>query len=158
MGIRGPAPAPTKILEGRGNRRAKVQAKLEPQYEPGASQPPERLDDVAKEKWFELVAQMIASGIFTTIDQTTLARYCEMWSDYIRDREFIRANGISFNDAAGYPKAYPEVSSLDKTQTKMMILEREFGMTPSSRSRIQSPKRKAEKKTKGKGSYFSDTG
>jgi P27 family predicted phage terminase small subunit len=154
MGLRGPPPTPTKILEGRGSWRAKANPR-EPLPERGKPAKPRYLKGLAARTWSALVDQLDRIGVLTKIDQHALARYCELFEQYRQTQEFIQENGRQ------YPvrrwdegtnawiivdyKIFPEVSIFMQLSDKLLKLEKEFGLTPSARSRIEihpEPKKK----------------
>lgn len=119
MGKRGPQPQPTAVLARRGSWRAKIRVG-EPRPSGEIKPAPDWLDGDAAEMWDFLLPQLTATGVMTRIDWATLARYCEMWSQWL----VCRAD----------PERFDRYMRLNGDLLK---IEREFGMTPSSRSSIK---------------------
>ena len=144
MGRRGPAPKPTPILKLRGTFR-KHRSRKEPKPDPSPPPCPTWLDDVAKEAWFQVVPQLLTMGVLTRIDENALVRYCRYWSRWREAEDWIAKHGSVYpiKDEQGRVKClqqFPQVAVAHKLGALLTRLEAEFGMTPSSRSRIQSSK------------------
>lgn len=143
MGLRGPPPTPTPILKSRGSwlaKRRKKQGELEPDVATRANCP-EWLDEEAKKCWRSLAKRLMASRILSENEFNALARYCVLWSHWRKDVEFLEKFGRYriVKDEAGNVAGvehFPQVASSIKLNTALIILEREFGLTPSARTRI----------------------
>lgn len=140
MGQRGPRPTPTAVLRLRGSPRADLN-KHEPKPERAAPKKPGWLGDEASGVWDEMVPQLMATRVLTTIDGNALARYCEHWVQWQKATTFVRQHGVSYpiRDGNGKIKAlgqFPEVALMHKASATLARLEAEFGLTPSSRTRI----------------------
>ncbi len=67
---------------------------------------------------------------------------CQLWSRWRRAEQFIQKNGDVFpikNDdgTIKYLQQFPQVGIANNLASKLNRLEAEFGLTPSSRSRIR---------------------
>ena len=127
----------------RGSWRSKRNPS-EPQPERGRPRCPNWLDAGAKAAWKHLVPQLDRMGVLTKLDRNALARYCQLWSRWLRAEEFLRDQGDTHlvKDAAGQVKgvrAYPQVRIANQLAEQLLRLEAQFGMTPSARSRIEVP-------------------
>ena len=142
MGRRGPAPTPTPVLKLRGTFK-KHRSRNEPQPENTPPDCPDWLDDQAKEAWAQLIPQLQHMGVLSRIDGNALTRYCQFWSRWKKAELFLQKNGECYplKDESGKVKClqqFPQVAIASKLGAQLTRLEAEFGMTPSSRSRIQS--------------------
>jgi len=113
----------------------------------GTPRMPDWLDDDAKAAWKQLVPQLREMGVLTRIDGNALARYCTTWAAWRKAVAFIREKGDMYplrdeNGAVKYFQQWPQVAISHKLATQLTRLEQEFGMTPSSRARLQMPERK----------------
>jgi P27 family predicted phage terminase small subunit len=144
MGRRGPAPTPTPILKLRGSKRVtKACEAREIRGPAGRPQCPEWLDPAERLHWRRLVTYLDSMGVLTRIDGNALARYCRFFSRWRKAEEFIDKHGEMFpiKDEAGKVKcfqAWPQATLATKLAQQLTRLEQEFGMTPSSRTRIMS--------------------
>ena len=119
MATRGRKPKPTalKVLEGNpGKRRLNDN---EPRPDKKAPSCP---------KWLE--------GVLTEVDMAVFAGYCQAYARWKEAEEFITQHGTIVRTPSGYWQTVPQVSI---AQTYLKIMNRfaeQFGLTPSSRSRI----------------------
>ncbi len=75
-------------------------------------------------------------GLLTDMDMAAFAGYCQAYARWKEAEEFITQHGSMIRTPNGYLQQVPQVSI---AQTNMKIMLRfitEFGLTPSSRSRI----------------------
>jgi len=143
MGRRGPVPTPTATLKLRGSTlvtRRREQA--EAQGPAGTPRCPDWLDKDGQIVWRQLVPQLKAMHVLTRIDAHALARYCRLWGRWRKAEAFIDQHGEMYpiKDDAGKVKClqqWPQVAIAGKLAQQLTRLEQEFGMTPSSRTRIQ---------------------
>jgi P27 family predicted phage terminase small subunit len=140
MGNRGPLPLPTKLLEKRGSKRAKLN-KFEPKIEPGEAECPEWLSEDAKAKWAEVAPMLTNAGILTKADAGTLSRYCDSYGKWLRCAKFIEENGDMYQlrDEKGRFRcfmAFPQVSQYHKLSDNLTRMEQSLGLSPSGRARL----------------------
>lgn len=136
MAQRGRKPKPTalKVLEGNpGKRQLNV---VEPKPRNKAPKCPAWLDAEAKKEWRSLAKQLEELGVLTQVDMAAFAGYCEAYSRWKEAEEFISKHGTIVKTPSGYWQQVPQVS-IAQTYLKIMIkFCEQFGLTPSSRSRI----------------------
>ena len=83
-----------------------------------------------------MAGQMEKLGILTEIDMAAFAGYCQAYARWKEAEEFITQHGTIVKTPSGYWQQVPQVSI---AQTYLKIMNRfceQFGLTPSSRSRI----------------------
>jgi P27 family predicted phage terminase small subunit len=138
MGRRGPAPTPTANLKARGSWRGKANPN-EPQPAQGAPDRPSGLADVAGDIWDALVGT-VAPGVLTRDNGQTLARYCHGLSRWWKLAEWLDGNDDTYEteDKLGNVRhvRHPNVITYEKLSRDLTRLEQEFGLTPSSRTRV----------------------
>ena len=114
---RKPIPTALKILKGTA-RPHRINDK-EPQVEVAKPQPaPVWLNSDAKKEWVRLFDLLTKSGVITDLDTSMLATFCQMWGEYIA--------GFKSGDPVGVTH-----------MTQMRLMAAEFGLTPSSRSKVE---------------------
>ncbi len=113
--------------------------------------PPEHLGEIGKAKWRELSAELDRLGILTVVDTDALLVYCDAYETYIDAKAQVDdpdQGAVVFTDK-GNPIQNPWLSIKNQALERMMKVMAEFGMTPSSRSRVgvakSQPKNKLEK-------------
>lgn len=135
----GPHPQPTIQKKLRGNPGHKPLPKNEPK--PEVSQkipsPPKHLNSVAKKEWKKQAKSLHPLGLLTKIDLTAFAAYCTTYAVWLDAQEKLEKTGLLIKAPSGYPVQSPYVSIANKTMSEMRKWLIEFGMTPSSRVRIQ---------------------
>ena len=86
----------------------------------------------------EELAKAEALGILTEMNMAAFAGYCQAYARWKEAEEFISKHGTIVKTPSGYWQQVPQVSI---AQTYLKIMNRfceQFGLTPSSRSRIVS--------------------
>jgi len=136
MAQRGPKPKPTAIKQLEGNPGKRPLNPKEPKPEKKAPRCPSWLEPEAKKEWRRLAKQMEHLGTLTETDMTAFAGYCQSYARWKEAEEFISKHGTIVKTPSGYWQQVPQVS-IAQTNLKLMLrFCEEFGLTPSSRSRI----------------------
>ena len=137
MGNRGPIPKPTvvEIMEGRPGHRPINQR--EPKPRATVPRCPEHLDERAKKEWKRLVPVLRRMHVLTEADGMTLANLCQTWSTMVIAQEKLTEMGVLYKAPSGYVMQSPLLAVVSQSVDTITKLSREFGLTPSSRSRIR---------------------
>lgn len=140
MGRRGPPPVPRAILEARGSWRANANPD-EPRPDIGEPDWPHWLDEDAYWIWEEMAPVLDRMGVLTMADGNALGRYCRVLARYIEADKFLQEHGDvwAVTDSNGNIKnyrQYPQVRLVRQLADQLLVLEREFGLTPSARTRL----------------------
>lgn len=132
--MRGRKPKPTalKILEGCRKDRVNTNGPIF--RADGDTEPPVWLDAYAREHWEELSAVLRRAGLFTEGDRAALAQLCDDYSTIRKSVEGV--DGIELGD---YERMRSLMTNADKARDRYRRMLVEFGLTPSSRSRIKAP-------------------
>jgi P27 family predicted phage terminase small subunit len=147
MGRRGPAPKPTALRFIDGNAGHRPLNTHEPVPPPGEPEPPEWLDERARKVWDQVMPRLYRIGLARSIDAGALGRYCVLFVMWVDAADFVRKNGTTYPVRAEpatpkgqgrilYFREFPQAAELRKLGQQLITLEREFGQTPASRSRI----------------------
>lgn len=132
---RKPKPTALKRLEGNPGKRALNHA--EPRPKSAMPEPPEHLSDEEKAKWKLIVQELHSLGLVTKIDVDALAMYCTIFVRWIKAEKMVREKGEIIKTAAGNIIQNPYLSIANRAIDQLNKLGAEFGMTPSSRSRVK---------------------
>jgi P27 family predicted phage terminase small subunit len=103
--------------------------------------PPELCDD-AKLEWGRVSIELYKLGLLTNIDRAALAIYCGAYGRWVRAERLLRTlgadgtSGLLTKTAQGNIIQNPLVGVANKAANDMMRFATEFGMTPSSRVRV----------------------
>lgn len=136
MATRGRKPKPTavKVLEGNPGKRP-LNMK-EPTPDKTAPACPQWLAEEAKLEWGRLADKMVNLGTLSEMDMAAFAGYCQSYARWKEAEEFIEQHGTIVKTPSGYWQQVPQVS-IAQTNLKIMLkFCSEFGLTPSSRSRM----------------------
>ncbi|MEQ8154486.1 MAG: phage terminase small subunit P27 family [Clostridiaceae bacterium] len=144
MALRGRKPKPTAVKELEGNPGKRALNEFEPKPKKKAPKCPAWLDAEAKKEWRRVAKQLEDLGILTEVDMAAFAGYCEAYARWKEAEEFISKHGTIVKTPSGYWQQVPQVS-IAQTYLKIMIkFCEQFGLTPSSRSRIVADKGKQD--------------
>lgn len=97
---------------------------------------PEWLLPEAKKEWERLADLMNQMGVLTEVDMAAFAAYCQSYARWKEAQEHIDSGGSTFETDKGYQQQTPWVGIANTNQKLMLQAASEFGLTPSSRSRI----------------------
>ena len=136
MAQRGRKPKPTALKMLEGNPGGRPLNTKEPKPEKKAPRCPSWLEDEAKKEWKRMAKVLEQMGLLTEMDMAAFAGYCQAYARWKEAEEFITQHGSIVKTPSGYWQQVPQVSI---AQTYLKIMNRfaeQFGLTPSSRSRI----------------------
>ena len=128
-----PKPTKLKLIEGVGKHRINQK---EPMPRPVAPECPDFLSDTAKGEWARISGELETIGLLTKIDMAALAGYCDAFGRWVDASLMIQKHGMIIKAPSGYPIQSPYLSIVNTAIKDMKSFLVEFGMTPSSRSRI----------------------
>ena len=132
---RHPTPPELRLLDGNpGKRRVEGSS---PQRVEADLTPPASLEGVAREKWIEVAPILKKSGVFTAADRGTLERYCHVWEQWVVVSKHVRENGLTQITSTGYSQLSAEGALFRSLPGDLLKIEKEMGMTPSSRSSLK---------------------
>ena len=137
MAGRKPKPTKLKLLQGNPGKRPLNDA--EPQPRAGAICPA-WLDSVAKAHWKTVAPELERVGILTKIDAAALAAYCKNYSRWVGAEEVLTADGTTYKSQTAKGtiiRVRPELKIAEEAMRQMRAFASEFGLTPSSRTRLK---------------------
>lgn len=143
--MKGRKPLPANVKRLRGTDQPCRMNKLEPNPGTDCIVPPVRLSEKAMEHWDKTVETLTAANMITNVDAQALAAYCvnfTTWHDAIVE---VDKEGAVITGASGIPQRSPHLIVAEKALVSMMKFLTEFGMTPSSRTRVNVVKEKEDK-------------
>lgn len=136
MATRGRKPVPTAIKVLEGNPGKRPLNKNEPRPDKKAPPCPKWLDKEAKREWKRLASKLELMGVLTEVDMAAFAGYCQCYSRWKENEEFISKNGSLVRTPSGYWMQVPQVSIAQQYLKQMGRYAEQFGLTPAARSRI----------------------
>jgi P27 family predicted phage terminase small subunit len=152
--MRGRKPKPTSLKILQGNPGKRPLAKNEPRPTPTAPGCPTWLSPEAKAEWRRVVPELDRIGMLSRVDRAALATYCEVWATFVTAQRDLHEHGLRImafrtESADGLtiyvqPAKNPSVQIARDSAAQVRQFCAEFGLTPSSRARIDLPERDDE--------------
>ena len=133
----GRKPLPTHLKLVKGTARRHRLNKDEPKPSVAIPEPPAHLDERARGKFAAMAEMLARHGVMTELDAGALARYAVVWCRWIDAEAEIKRRGPVVKTEGGNIIQNPFLAVANKCLLQMAQLESEFGLTPSSRSRIR---------------------
>ncbi len=142
--MRGRKPLPSNVVKLRGNPGKRRLNDAEPRPAGAAPSCPSYLGEVARKEWKRLAKELADLGLLTRIDRGQLAAYCQAHALWLEAVQALGRYGTMVKSPNGYPMQSPYVAVANKQVDIMVRIAAEFGMTPSSRTRIRIGDRPAD--------------
>ena len=140
MTTRGRKPKPTKLKILEGNPGKRPLNKNEPNPTPVAPNIPSWLHREAKREWRRIAPELERIKILTRIDRAVFTIYCDSWAEFWEMNNFLKKEGsYTYETPAGHVLLLPHVGIRNTAKNMILKTCAEFGMTPSSRSRLELP-------------------
>ena len=138
---RKPKPTRLKVLEGNPGKQKLPKGEPQPEHE--LPPPPSHLDAYGIEEWNRISEGLFVLGVLTSIDQQTLAAYCDSYSQWRTATEELSKlkkehplKALLMKTISGNWIQNPLVGEANKAKSDMMRYAAEFGLTPSARARL----------------------
>ena len=96
-----------------------------------------------QQHWQQVAGHLEEAGVLTVMDVQALKLYCRIYAKWHEANEKLDEYGPVIN-ARGYPTLSPYFKVSQKYLDQLLAILREFGMTPSSRTRIHAKTDKPE--------------
>jgi len=133
---RGAPKTPTALKILRGNPGHQKLNTKEPKPQIDLAKPPSELSLAAKRIWRDYGKQLVDLGLMTRIDEATFAAFCQTYARWLEVNTYLRDAPLLLESAKGGLEINPAIKLLDQLQTAMMKAAGEFGLSPSSRSKV----------------------
>ncbi len=127
---------PSNIHKLHGNPGKRARNTKEPQPTVCIPKPPKHISRLAKREWRRVTPHLEQLGILSEIDSTALAAYCQSYSRWVSAEKKLALYGEIVKSPNGYPIQSPYLAVSNTALKFMRDFATEFGMTPSSRSRV----------------------
>ena len=135
--MRGRKPKPTALKELAGNPGKRKSNAQEPSLRRAIPQCPKHLSAEAKREWKRMATELYNAGLLTNIDRSALAAYCQAWARWAQAERILAKKGTVILTSFGNLIQSPYLSIANTAVEQMRKFLTEFGMTPSSRSRVK---------------------
>jgi P27 family predicted phage terminase small subunit len=100
--------------------------------------PPEWLDEVGQKEWHRVGPHLLKAGLLTEADLIPFAAYCANVQIMVKALIDIEDDGMTIPGARGAVRN-PALAAFSSSTNSLRSLAAEFGLTPSSRSRMKLP-------------------
>jgi len=150
--MRGRKPKPTFLKLAAGNPGRRRLNHAEPTFS-ALPPPPEHLGDEARAEWERLGTELVTARLLTAADMAGLAMYCLAWGRWVETERMLAKTTPLLKSAEGGYYLNPLLSVANQAAAQMVKLLAEFGLTPSSRTRLKAPEKKPDAGG-GKAKYF----
>jgi len=135
-------PYPLARLRGNPGKR-KIEPEPEPEQPAQIPEPPEFLNDLAKQEWWRIAKQLQVLRLFTSLDMKVLAAYCAACARWETAEAAIKKQAQLDQQSGGLVVESRDGSSMNPlvrvsaaASRDMMRFAREFGISPAARARI----------------------
>lgn len=135
--MRGRKPLPTEMKKLEGNPGKRALNNKEPKPKSVIPECPPHLKGVARTEWKRITLELHALKIISNIDRAALAVCCTAWADYVKACNKLEKEGEVIMSDKGGMYQNPWVAIKKRSMDQVQKFYAEFGMTPSSRSRIK---------------------
>ena len=139
MAKQGRKPKPTALKQLEGNPGKRPLNIAEPHPDAVSPDAPAHLDEVALAEWNRLAPEMHTKGVLTGWDRAAFAGYCVAYSRWVKACAELSKTSLTITTEKGNVIQHPIVGVANKAQELMLRFLTEFGLTPSSRSRVSVP-------------------
>ena len=135
---------PTQLKVLRGTLRNDRVNADEPWTEPEIPPCPRELGGTAKKEWKRIAPELARMGLLSKVDRAALALYCDNYGRWLEAIAALQKFGVVIKSPSGFPMQSPYVAIANKSGEQVRLLLSEFGMSPSSRSRVHATPPPAE--------------
>jgi P27 family predicted phage terminase small subunit len=133
---KGRKPLPSKIKELQGTARADRKNNNEPDCDAIDKKCPTHIKGNARKEWNRMMEVFEHLGLLTKMDRSALEQYCVCYGRWIDVEKEIQEHGTIELSEKGVPFISPRVNLSSMMMKQMRSYLSEFGMTPSSRTRL----------------------
>lgn len=147
-GGRKPKPTYLKLLDGEPNKDRINPNEIKPKIRMPTC--PAHLKGAAKYEWKRMSKELFNLGALTEIDRSALAAYCVLYGRWVAAEKVLNVTNTIIKTKDGNLIQNPALAIANKALTLMYKYLVEFGMTPSSRTRVAVKPKEPEKQGKPK--------
>jgi P27 family predicted phage terminase small subunit len=105
---------------------------------------PPGLNEDGEREWGKLTRELIALGVFTSIDDSMLYAYCKEFGKYLHYERELSRLGRTVKSKTGFLFVHPFETLANRSLKAAFQIAVQFGLTPSARTRISAPSKPKE--------------
>ena len=136
--MRGRKPTPTNLRLIRGTDRPDRMNPDEPVVPVTVPDPPDHLTDDEKAVFLTRAKMLAGMRVMSDVDVDALAMYAVSFCRMVRADKKVHEQGEVLLSPKNYPIQNPNLAIANKARDECRRLLAEFGMTPSSRTKVRS--------------------
>ena len=91
---------------------------------------------MARVEWERITPILEALGLLSPLDRSALAAYCQTYARWVAAEMAMQGMPLVFKSPTGYPQQSPWLSIANKQLEILARYLTEFGLSPSSRQRL----------------------
>ncbi len=131
-------PTRMKVLAGNPGRRPINEREPQPFLLPSLPEPPKHLSREGRKEWIRVGRFLLRTRVLTEADLTALSAYATVYGRWMAAESEIKRKGILVPPTPGSKSKVqnPMLAVANKAFQQMSQLLSEFGLTPTSRTRI----------------------
>lgn len=139
MAVPGRKPKPTrlKLLAGNPGKRPLNNREPQPPKRKRLPSPPGHLGEIAAHEWRRTGKILQRIGLLTQIDLAALEAYCVTYERWVEAEKQVQKLGPIVKTKNGNLIQNPYLAVANRAMKELRAWLSEFGMTPSSRSRVK---------------------
>ena len=147
--MKGRKPKPSHMHLVNGNPGKRKRNRTEPTPDLGIPHPPEHLSPAARVAWGAISIKLDEMGVLTYADAWALEQLAENYAEILAWRKIIEEAGriitVTMSNDEQRDVVNPACIALSDTEKRFRAMMCEFGLTPSSRSRVNAKTKDKEK-------------
>jgi len=128
-------PTALKVLHGDFEKNPQRKPKGEPQSSTGTPSCPRHLDRLAKNEWKRICKELDQLKVLTPAERASIEQYCVAYSEWRQALSAVQKEGRYYSTEKGLIE-HPAAKALRSLAGICHRYLCEFGLTPSSRSRL----------------------
>jgi len=128
-------PTALKVLHGDFDKDPQRRPKAEPKVDTGRPKTPAHLDRLSKNEWKRICSELEQLKVLTPVERGALEQYCVAYSEWRQAVDTVRKEGRYYQTEKGVTE-HPAAKAMRALSTICHRYLCEFGLTPSSRSRL----------------------
>lgn len=136
MAIEGRKPKPTALKRLQGNPGHRRLSEREPQPKVTVLRCPPHIQGIARREWHRVGRILAGLGLLTVADRTALEIYCLTYQHWIEAEAMVAKTNLVIKGQKQALILNPFFVASQRLAAQLQAILVEFGMTPSSRSRL----------------------
>lgn len=142
MGARGPKPLPANVhlLRGNASKLPRDRLTSSTHVPVEVPDPPSHLSKDARQEWKRISVELAKLGLIAKIDRAALAVYCQAFGRWVHAEKKLKSlgdEGLIDTTPSGYKQIGVWLQISNRAVAQMASFLAHFGMSPSSRMRVQ---------------------